>query len=108
MGDHSDSYCQWRIQGGLSGHAPIRFGNRVCPLGEGKMIVKGENGVKMTQKGNQEENWAEKRFVKENLAPMCRGGKNAITVGDDKKGHQKFWKIELKKNYIYTKKFLMK
>jgi len=43
------------------------------PFGRKKIIVKDETGVKRLN-GNQEENWAEKQFVNENLAPLRRGG----------------------------------
>src|SRR6218665_314322 len=81
--DHSGGY---RVD--LSGQGPpIRFGHRVSPLlAEEKMILKDEIGVKTTLKGNYEENWTERRFVKENLISLTpRRGKSAIKVAMTKK-----------------------
>lgn len=68
-------HTQWRIQGGLSGQAPPNAPSAlaiVWPLGGRKeMIEKDETGVKTPKKDNQEENWAEIQFMKENLFPLA-------------------------------------
>jgi|SRR6218665_1448869 len=93
---------QWRIYRGLSGHGPhIRFGNRVPPSVEEKMLVKEEYSsiteVKATRTGISEDNWVKRVGFSPASAAEVKIPKKWSMTKKVKKGHKNFWRIDMKR-----------